>query len=987
MNWQKSKILFFTTGAALVVLGATRSGLFAAEEPKLVPIEPAQAEFFETKIRPVLANNCYSCHSDKKQKGGLRVDGKALLLKGGDSGPALVEKDPAKSLLIKAVKHMGDLQMPPGKKLKDEEIADLEAWVKMGSPWPNDAPKAATTTTPDGGYVISEAQRKFWSFQPVRNYAPPKVKNGGWISNPVDAFILAKLEARGLAPAKIADKATLIRRATFDLHGLPPTPDEVQSFVGDATPNAYEKVIDRLLASPRYGERWGRHWLDVARYADTKGYVFQEDRNYPNAFQYRDWVIRAFNEDLPYDQFIIQQLAADRLPDGDPRRLAAMGFLRVGRRFLNQQPDIIDDRIDTAMRGFQGLSVACARCHDHKFDPIPTQDYYSLYGVFASSTEPPDTPISPKTISEPWAAHDKKVRETDAEEDNLIKEQVKLLREREKKGEALPDEIKKTLAKFREREKPDAKELAALLPAFEEAAREKVKTLGESLAALKKSYPPTPERAMTMADAEKPVEQHIFRRGNQGNKGDLAPRRFLAILSGEARPEWKNGSGRLELAQSIASKDNPLTARVMVNRLWMQHFGTGLVGTPSDFGTRGEAPTHQELIDYLSKRFMDSGWSIKAMQKLIMMSSAYRQSNDFNAKSFASDPENTLIWRMNRRRLELEALRDSLLYASGKLDAKVGGPAVDLWQTPYPARRSVYGLIERQNLPGIFKTFDFATPDASSPQRFKTVVPQQALFLMNNDFVVDQAQQLANRPEITTPKDDVARIRALYQILFSRAPDAAEIALGQKYLQAAPGPAPDLAPQFWRYGWGGFDEKSNRVTGFTPLAVFKDGSYRVGAEFPHPQLGYVSLGSGGGHPGHDSAHAAIRRWVAPHDGVVSIQGTANHPADAGDGLELRIVSSRSGSLGTWTIQNSSAETKVEKIALQKGDTLDFVASPRTSDNSDSFGWVVSIVMPKGPSWSSLTQFSAPPGPAPASLSSWARYAQALLMSNEFYFVD
>lgn len=974
-------------GAALLTLGATRAGLFAAEEPKLVPIEPAQAEFFETKIRPVLATNCYACHSDKKQKGGLRVDSREALIKGGATGPSIVGTDPTKSLLIQAVKHTGDLQMPPGGKLKDEEIAALEAWVKMGAPWPGDAPKTAAAAAPDGGYVITEAQRKFWAFQPVHNYAPPKVKNGDWLSNEVDNFILAKLEARGLAPNKPAAKTTLIRRATFDLHGLPPTPDEVQAFISDTAPNAYEKVVDRLLASPRYGERWGRHWLDVARYADTKGYVFNEDRSYPNAFQYRDWVIRAFNEDLPYDQFIIQQLAADRLPEGDPQRLAAMGFLRVGRRFLNQQPDIIDDRIDTAMRGFQGLSVACARCHDHKFDPIPTQDYYSLYGVFASSTEPPDTPISPKAVSEPWAAHDQKVRDTDAEENNLIKAQVNLLRERDKKGEALPDEVKKTLAAFREGTEPNGDQLKKVEVAFEEPAREKLKTLSESLETLKKSYPPAPERAMTMADAEKPVEQHIFRRGNQGNQGDLAPRRFLAILSGEARPEWKDGSGRLELAQSIASKDNPLTARVMVNRLWTQHFGAGLVRTPSDFGVRGEAPTHPELLDYLARRFMESGWSVKALQKLIMMSSVYRQSNDYNAKNFAADPENALLWRMNRRRLEFEALRDSLLYASGKLDTKVGGPSVDLWQSPYPARRSVYGLIERQNLPGIFKTFDFATPDSSSPQRFKTVVPQQALFLMNNDFVVDQAQQLANRPEIATPKDDVARIRALYQILFSRAPDIGEIALGQKYLKSAPGPAPDLSPQNWLYGYGGYDEKANRTTGFTPLTVFKDESYRVGAEFPNPQLGYITLSSGGGHPGHDAAHAAIRRWVAPYDGVVSVQGTAGHHNAEGDGIELRIVSSRTGSLGSWTIQNSDAETKIEKIALQKGDTLDFVASPRTGDSFDSFGWVVSITMPKGPSWSSLTQFSAPPGPLSAPLSTWARYAQALLMSNEFYFVD
>lgn len=988
----KTKTPFVVIGISLMALGASQATRgFAADAAPATPpqkIDPAQIEFFETKIRPVLAENCYSCHNDKKQKGALRVDSKVLLLKGGDSGPALIEKDPDKSLLIKAVKHKGDIQMPPGKKLKDEEVANLETWVRMGAPWPNDVPKAVTSTA-ENGFVISDEVRKFWSFQPVRNYAPPKVKNGGWAANPIDNFILARLEARGLAPNKPADKTTLIRRATYDLHGLPPTPQEMDEFVADKSPEAYEKVIDRLLASPRYGESWGRHWLDVARYADTKGYVFNEDRNYYNAFQYRDWVIRAFNEDLPYDQFITLQLAADRLDLGEDRRgLAALGFLRVGRRFLNQQPDIIDDRIDTTMRGFQGLTVACARCHDHKFDPVPTQDYYSLYGVFASSTEPADTPISPRTISEPWQAHDKKVRETDAAEDNLIQAQVKILRERQKNGEKLAEDVEKTLAKFKESKLPRDDQLPKVEVAFEEPAREKLKALRTELETLKKSYPPQPELAMTMADADKPVDQRVFKRGNRGNQGEPAPRRYLAILAHGERPEWKNGSGRLELAKTIASKDNPLTARVMVNRMWMQHFGAGLVRTPSDFGTRGELPTHPELLDYLARRFMDGDWSIKKMHKLMMMSSAYRQGNDFNEKAFAADPENLLLWRMNRRRLELEALRDSLVFTSGKMDSKVGGPAVDLWKAPYPVRRAVYGQIERQNLPGIFKTFDFATPDATSPQRFKTTVPQQALFLMNDEFVVDQARQLASRPEMTSQKDDASRIRVLYQMLFARVPSANEIALGQKYLQRASAvKPPEPVAQNWLYGYGGFDEKANRVT-FNPLKAFKDGSYRFGNEFPDPKAGYATLSDGGGHPGREDGFSVIRRWTAPQDGVISITGTGKHPNNQGDGVDLRIVSSRDGSLGNWTAFNNTVQTEVKTVTVKKDDTLDFVASRRTSDSFDSFEWQVSLTMDKGSSWSSQAQFGPPQrGKTVTPLSAWTLYTQALLMSNEFYFVD
>ena len=965
--------------AALVLMGVLAR---AADAPK---IAPEQIEFFETKIRPLLAEKCYSCHGEQKQKAKLRLDSKEAIVKGSEFGPVIVDNDPNKSSLIKTVHYDGETKMPPAGKLKDDEIKALEAWVKMGAPWPGAA------AVIEIGDDISEEKRAFWSFKPVRNYAPPKVKNGGWASNEIDNFILNKLEERGLLPNKAASKETLIRRATFDLHGLPPTPQEVQNFVDDKSPEAYEKVVDRLLASPRYGEKWGRHWLDVARYADTKGYVFNEDRAYPNAFRYRDWVIKAFNDDLPYDQFITLQLAADRLNLPDEKRgdLAAMGFLRVGRRFLNAETDIIDDRIDTTMRGFLGLSVSCARCHDHKFDPIPTKDYYSLYGVFASSSEPPDTPISPKAISDPWQAHDDKVRNTDSEKNNLIRAQVKVLRERLKKEEALPDETKKTLGEFREEAMPDDRQLNLLTPSFGEAEREKIKGLRASVDELKKSYPLAPDRAMTMQDKDKPIEQHVFKRGNRGNPGDLAPRRFLAVLSPKERPEWKDSSGRLELAQAIASKDNPLTARVMINRIWMHHFGAGLVHTPSDFGTRGEAPTHPELLDYLARRFMNDGWSIKKIQKLILMSSTYRQDSDFDAKDFAADPENNLLWRMNRRRLELEDLRDSLLAASGQLDTKIGGPAVDLWKAPFTPRRAVYGEIERQNLPGIFKTFDFATPDASSPQRFRTVVPQQALFMMNDELVVQQARAVVERPEIKNAKDDAARIRVLYQILFARPPQADEIALSQKYLKSVTTIAPpEVETSSWQYGYGGFDEKTNRAT-FTPFKVFKDNSYHFGDAFPADgPAGYASLNQNGGHPGRDGAHQVIRRWKALEDGIVSVSGNAKHTNDKGDGVELRLVSSRDGNLGRWMVFNGDAKTEVPNIKVEKGDTLDFLAGCGTNDGFDAFEWRFAINREKGATFDAQNQFAPPEKAKPvAPLSAWARYAQALMMSNEFYFVD
>ncbi len=991
--WVVSTTFFCLT---MTLAGADRA-VRGDAPPAKENVDPQVAEFFETKVRPVLANNCYGCHGPASQMAGLRLDSKAFVLKGGDSGPVIVANDPAKSPLIQVVHHTGKIQMPPGGKLKPEEIAALEEWVKLGAPWPGaEVSKAALAAAQTGEYTITPEQRRFWSFQPVRQPPLPPVKNTAWAAvSPIDRFVLAKLEARGLAPSRPADRRTLIRRATFDLHGLPPTPAEVAAFVNDKSPDAFAKVVDRLLISPRYGERWGRHWLDVARYADTKGYVFTEDRNYPHAYNYRDWVIRAFNEDLPYNQFILQQLAADRLPLGDDKRpLAALGFLRVGRRFLNNPHDIIDDRIDVTMRGFQGLTTSCARCHDHKFDPISTKDYYALYGVFASSIEPEPVPISPKAVSEPFTAHDNKVREMEREEQALVMAQVGLLRERVEKKEALSDAVVQTLQQARTNERPNAAQLTVLEPQFAPEAREKLKTLRESLARLRDSYPPRPEMAMTVADAPQPMTPRVFRRGNPGNPGDEVPRRFHTILwRGRTPPAWTQGSGRLELARAIASRNNPLTARVLVNRVWLHHFGSGLVRTPSDFGKQGERPTHPELLDYLAWRFMENGWSIKKLHRSLMLSRTYQQSSEENPANFNKDPENRLVWRMNRRRLELEALRDSLLAASGRLDLKPGGPSIDIWNTPFPPRRTVYGFIERQNLPGIFRTFDFASPDATSAQRFRTTVPQQALFLMNSPFVVEQARLLITRPELIAKRRETHQIKYLYRLLYGREPEPEEVALGLRYLQSAAAPSTPAAPKanVWQYGYGAYDDATKRVISFTPLPFFKDNGYQGGEQFPSPLLRFLRLTPTGGHPGRDARHAAIRRWIAPQNGVVSIRATLGHGhvGKGGDGVEARIVSSRTGLLGTWIAQDAKQETLADKVTVKKGDAIDFVVSCRANDSFDSFIWSPNIALAGGKvSWNANSQFRGRDDAVRVEpLSAWERYAQALLMTNEFIFVD
>jgi cytochrome c553 len=867
------------------------------------------ADFFESRIRPVLADKCFACHGPNKQRGGLRLDSPAGLRKGGDSGPVVVPGHPEKSLLIQAIRQAGERKMPPKDKLSAQAVADLTAWVKMGAPWPH---TPGTAQEPDA----AEAWKKHWAFQPVRRPAVPQVPGLPPGASPVDAFLATALRAKGLSLSPPADPRTLLRRVTFDLTGLPPTAEEIEAFVAEysAKPQAaWERVIDRLLASPHYGERWGRHWLDIARYADTKGYVFEEERKYAYSYTYRDYVIRAFNEDKPYDRFLIEQLAADRL-GGEPRTLAAMGFVTLGRRFLNNPHDIIDDRIDVVSRGLLGLTVACARCHDHKYDPIPTKDYYSLYGVFASSFEPKDLPLIAEPERTPaYVAFEKELKAHEQKRDAAMREErgkamnafraraadyllaahdaqrrpgehahaplspVELSRAMVRSWEnflaetrkahhpvlapwhafaALPQQefaakapaVAARVAANADPKKPisppvarafagappaSLREVAARYAAlfaeaekqgtrpeagFEavrqvlyspaspinfpealarrflnRAARDRLTALQKQIDRFRANSPAAPPRAMVLQDLPSPVTPRVLLRGNPNSPGPVVPRQFLGVLAGPQRKPFTDGSGRLELARAIASKDNPLTARVLVNRVWLHHFGRGLVATPSDFGLRSEPPTHPELLDYLAWRFMEEGWSVKRLHRLILRSRAYQQSSTERADGERIDPENRLLWRMNRRRLDFEAMRDALLAVSGALDRTAGGPAVDITKAPFSGRRTVYGFIDRQNLPGMFRTFDFASPDTSTGQRFATTVPQQALFLMNSPFVLEQARTLVRQPDIAGAPAGETRVQRLYRRIYGRAADRAEVALGLRYLEAARGEAEPAA--------------------------------------------------------------------------------------------------------------------------------------------------------------------------------------------------
>ena len=720
-------------------------------------LTPAQTRFFENKIRPILVDNCYKCHSQQsaKVKGGLRLDTREDLLKGGETGAGIVPGNPDQSLLIQAVRYTNpDLQMPPkDKKLSATQIADLEAWVKMGAP----DPRVATAAQKARGYPDT----KHWAWSPLTQPAVPQVKNAAWGQSPVDNFILAKLDEKGLKPNPPADKRTLIRRATFDLTGLPPTPGEIQDFLSDDSTGAFAKVVDRLLASPQYGERWGRHWLDVARYSDTKGQVKRnrEDPNYPYAWTYRDYVIKSFNDDKPYNIFIIEQIAADQLPATrkNPTNLTALGFLTVGDRFMGMQNDIINDRIDVVTKGFLGLTVTCARCHDHKFDPIPTKDYYSLHGIFASTTEPPvETVIQKPGTSPDYPDYYKKRTELDAEKDKL--------------------ETQYTAAR-RSRDREKLKQL-----------QREIRQNAGAVARLEMTHPGAPIRAMRVQDSTRPHNSPVFIRGEAGNRGEVVPRQFLSVLAGTNRVAYTNGSGRLQLAHTIVDKSNPLTPRVMINRLWQHHFGEGFVPTPDDLGTMSEPPSHPELLDYLAARFVDEGWSVKKMHRLMMLSSVYQQSTANNPRYAEVDPGNRLLWRANIRRLEFESIRDSLLAIGGTLDKTMYGRPVDLNRQPYSTRRTIYGTVDRSDVGDVLVNFDFANPDMPNGRRHDTTVPQQALFFMNSPLVIEQAKRLVALPEFKDCPNDAARVRFLYERIYQRLPQPEETALGMEFIAQTPAP-------------------------------------------------------------------------------------------------------------------------------------------------------------------------------------------------------
>ncbi|MEZ5944462.1 MAG: PSD1 and planctomycete cytochrome C domain-containing protein [Planctomycetaceae bacterium] len=739
-----------------------------------------QLAFFEKRIRPLLVNQCYECHSAESDDlgGELLLDSRATLRRGGTNGPAVVPGDTTRSLLIEAV-HYGNenLQMPPDGKLSDAEIRDLEQWVKMGAPDPR-----STATKHLGKQIDIAAAREFWSLRPIADSPVPVVKNSNWSANDIDRFVLAKQEEHGLEPAPDADKRTLIRRATYDLTGLPPTPEEVAAFLADKSPQAFNRVVDRLLDSPRYGERWGRHWLDVVRYADTAG--DNSDYPIPQIYRYRDWVIDAFNRDLPYDEFVRDQLAGDlrggTTDEERNARVIATGYLANARRFGSRVDDYpwhltIEDTIDNLGKTFLGTSLGCTRCHDHKFDPFTTRDYYGLYGIFSSTRYP-----------WPGIELDKRQREfvaLVAPDERAKVEQAQASWNKEQSQ--LDDEVKKlkdALKKAPEAEKKEA----------EEKLRD-----AERRTSRHRQQKPLFEAAYAVIDAATRGEAAVQIKGDPARLGDIVPRHFPAVLGGSELPANSNASGRAELAEWLVSDANPLPARVMVNRIWQHHFGRGIVPTPNDFGKQGKPPTHPELLDWLAVRFRESGWSVKSMHRLILLSRTYRQSSVRAPRSLETDPSNDWLAGYPRRRLDAEAIRDTLLALGGNLDLSPAGPhpfpeqrTWDFTQhKPFKAlyetnRRSVFLMTQRIQRHPFLAIFDGADPSTSTATRMTSTTPLQALYLLNDPFVHTQSELVSRRVQ-SHVDDDAGRVKYAYELILSRPPFDAEIKEAQTFLKDA----------------------------------------------------------------------------------------------------------------------------------------------------------------------------------------------------------
>ncbi|MGV3720809.1 MAG: PSD1 and planctomycete cytochrome C domain-containing protein [Actinomycetota bacterium] len=838
--------------AAAALIGVAAFAAGAAPAPAVKPKAPAPkpqaaapadpARFFSDEVRPILQDKCIACHSGEKPQGDLRLTSRAALLKGGAEGPAVDLKKHAASLLVTAINYQGR-RMPPQGKMSPKQIEVLTRWVAMGAPWPDGEHASLEPKGNHGPPPVNAETMKFWAFQPVKRPAIPKVKNAAWARNPIDAFVLQRLEKAGLQPNSPASRAALIRRGYYDLIGLPPTAEDVEAFVADRSPNAWEKVVDKLLASPQYGEKWGRHWLDLVRYAESNSY--ERDGTKPNAWRYRDYVIRSFNEDKPYDQFVTEQLAGDEIAPRTPERLIATGYYRLG--IWDDEPvdhtqalyDDLDDIVSTTGQVFLGMTIGCARCHDHKLDPIPQKDYYQFLAFFSGLQR-----YGQRSDESVAAASLRPI----APEDEIRKQQAEIAVHRDKvkanndKIGALERRVFPDLTPVEKEEWANenarfdivSKRTPAILTRDEVSS---YRTLMDERRRLRRFRPSALDSALCVKEVgPKPRETFVLLRGNPHVHGDPVQPAFPAVLAPPApaitQPAFNDTSGRrLALAKWIASRENPLTARVMVNRVWQNHFGQGIVRSTSNFGFQGDKPTHPELLDWLAAAFASTsqsgngstnpasnrtsvdplspslighngfGWKLKPLHRLIMLSNTYQMSSQASAKSLAKDPENELLWRVTMRRLQAEEIRDAILAVNGTLNPKMYGPSFypdmpaevlagqsrpgENWgksSIEEQRRRSVYIFVKRSLAVPIIAGFDGPETDFSCSARFATTQPTQALGMLNSEWINDQAKVFAEFLKQKAGDKTEDRVRLCLRRTLQRAPTAAEVTRGVKLI-------------------------------------------------------------------------------------------------------------------------------------------------------------------------------------------------------------
>jgi hypothetical protein len=1047
---------------------------------------------FERQVRPILATRCVTCHGPGEQMGAVRLDSK--------DGVMAAQ---SRNGLLQTLKGLGTA--PAACTLEERFHAAFERWAAEGFPWPS---QATVTSAQDRATVTSQ----HWAFQPLRVSG-----DHGVATADIDSFIESALKKNGLTNSPSAGKATLLRRLSYVLTGLPPQvifgndlADLIQGEDG-FDDDTWSKLVDRVLASPHYGEHWARHWLDVARYSDTKGYVYgREEKRWPHAWAYRDWVVNALNEDMGYDRFVQLQIAADQMEDRRDSDLAAMGFLTIGRRFLGVKRDIFDDRIDVVTRGILGLTVSCARCHDHKYDPISSKDYYGLYSVFENSVEKlqwlSDDPSHPdkdkfeqkqkeleRTLAQVKAAAETQVRERVSEYlaaqleldkypaegfDQIFKstdimpafvhawrDQLRLAKEQhdpvflhwhhfpdsdfkspppialDKANPVVASAFKKSPGTFKEvietygtvfreidqkwnQAKAANPELEQLPDAHEEQIRQvlygvsspcrvpegpltsveyyfftddinKLWGLTNELSRLILNADPPVRSALALNDRSELAEVRVFLRGNSLNLGDLAPRAYLSHFSKDRSGLFSQGSGRLELARAMTDPANPLTARVIINRVWTHVFGNGLVETPSDFGVRADPPSHPELLDELAYRFMEKGWNLKPLLREMLTSRTWRQASEVDPlkpehrAALQKDPANRLLWKMNSHRLSFEQMVDTMNAVSKDLELSLGGKPVESVQQVEQNRRSLYTLIDRQFVPAENRVFDFASPDLHIPKRTETSVPQQALFFLNHPFILERARKISSAAGGGEAEEQV---QWLFNAILQRSATTQEVAESLAFVREIgpiKAPEPCATARDWSYGYGAFDEKTQRVVHFEKLPHFDGEAWQGGPKWPDAKLGWVRLTAEGGHPGNTKSHAAIRRWTAPRDMVIEVKSQLQHDAVPGDGIRGFVVSSLQGNLASAELHKANQDLNLEDLKVKQGETLDFLVDIRNGLNSDQFIWKVEIHPAEGSvdspmKWLSHKDFILETRPP---MNAWEQLAHALLCSNEFQFVD